>query len=261
MFFVVSKLLGSLTNPGILLGIFVLGSGAAALGRRKRLSAVLLGASVALILLFGVLPGAAWLALPLETRFVAAPALPDKVAGVIVLGGTEMVEQSAAWHQPMLSDPAPIAALIMLGRRYPDAKLVFTGGMRARRDENVSEAAIVRDFVNELDTSGRAIIYEDRSRNTYENAVLTRELIGPMPGEHWILVCQAIGMPRAVGVFRQAGWDVIPFPAGYLTGGTNEISLSFDPVGRFHLAAVALHEWIGMIVYRMMGYSDELFPR
>lgn len=259
MFFTVSKLLGALVNPATVLGIFILGSAAAALSRRKRLSAALLGGSAVLVLVFGVLPTAAWLARPLETRF-AAPVLPDRIAGVIVLGGTEMVEQSAAWGQPMVSDPAPFAALLTLGRRYPDAKLIFTGGIHSRRDPNVSEATIARDFVNELDTSGRAIIFEDQARNTHENAVFTRDLVRPKSGERWILVCPAIAMPRAVGVFRKAGWDVIPFPAGYVTAGADEAFLSFDLIGGFHLAAHALHEWIGLIVYRMMGYSDALFP-
>jgi len=160
----------------------------------------------------------------------------------------------------MVSDPAPLLALLTLGRRFPDAKLVFTGGIRSRRDQTVSESTVARNFINELDTSGRAIIFEDQARNTYENAVFTRELVGPKPGERWILVCQAIAMPRAVGVFRKAGWNVIPFPAGYLTAGPDEAFLSFDLIGGFRLAAYALHEWVGLIVYRMMGYSDALFP-
>ncbi|MFZ0694133.1 MAG: YdcF family protein, partial [Alphaproteobacteria bacterium] len=121
-------------------------------------------------------------------------------------------------------------------------------------------ATIAKDFINELDTSGRAIIFEDQARNTFENAVFTRGLVGPKPGEHWILVCQAIAMPRAVGVFRKAGWDVIPFPAGYLTAGRDRAFLSFDLTGGFRLATLALHEWVGLIVYRMMGYSDALYP-
>jgi len=259
MYFTVSKLLGGLANPATVLGILILASGAASFVRRKRLSAGLLAAAVALIIAFGVLPVSAWLALPLEARF-AAPVLPADIAGIIVLGGTERVEQSAAWGQPELSDPASVLALLTLGRRYPNAKLVFSGGLRSRMDANVSEAAIVRNFVNQLGASSSSIIYEDRSRNTYENALFTRELIKPKPGEHWILVCQAIGMPRAVGVFRKAGWDVIPFPAGYLGARGHEALLSFDMLGGFHLGAVAMHEWVGLIMYRVLGYMDEFFP-
>jgi len=260
MYFFLSKWLGNLTNPATLLAIFVLASGLAALLRRTRLLALLLALSVALVVSFGILPVSEWLAVPLETRFAPDPALPDHVEGIIALGGTERVDRSAAWRQPEFSDPAPIAALVALARRYPDAKLVFSGGQHAHDDDRVSEATVVRDFINQFGIDGRAIIYEDRSRNTLENATLTYNLVRPKPGEHWILITDAISMPRAVGVFRKAGWSVVPFPAGHLTDGKIGNFLSFDLLGGLGLAAVALHEWVGLIVYRFLGYTDELLP-
>jgi len=260
MFFLLSKLFGGLVSPAVWLAIAILGAGLATIARRKRLAVVLQGLSVVLVVLFGIFPCANWLAIPLEDRFSANPPLPDEVAGIIALGGTERVEQSAAWGQPVLSDPGPIAALVALGRRYPAATLVFTGGIHARSDRRVGETTIVRDFLSDLGADSRSIVYEDRARNTLENATLALELVKPKPGERWILVCQAIGMPRAVSVFRQAGWNVIPYPAGYLTNGQRGTDLSFDLIGGLSLAAVALHEWVGLIAYRIMGYTDALFP-
>src|SRR5215469_11606406 len=128
MYYFLSKSLGGLTNPGTLLAAFVLIAGLAALLRRKRLSAFSLAIAVVLTVSFGILPVANWLAVPLETRFETDPPLPDHVDGIIALGGTERVARSAAWRQPELSNPAPIVTLIALARRYPDAKLVFSGG-------------------------------------------------------------------------------------------------------------------------------------
>jgi uncharacterized SAM-binding protein YcdF (DUF218 family) len=261
MFITLASIFGGIANPAILLAFFTLATGVAALARRWWLAALLQGISVAIVLLFGVLPGANWLALPLESRFPVSPALPSDVAGIIALGGTERLEQSATWHQPTLSDAAPIVALINLGRRYPEAKLVFTGGLHATNDSGLSEADIVRQFVNQMGADASVILYDDRARNTHENAVFTRELVHPKPGERWILVCQAIGMPRAVGAFRRAGWDVIPFPTGYLSGSKRPAALSFDLLGGLNLAYFATHEWVGLMVYRLMGYTDELFPR
>jgi len=258
MFFTLSKLLSGLLDPATLLAIFVLGGGLARALKRQRLAAVLTTASAILVLLFGILPTAKWLAVPLETRFRAS-SLPDHVAGVIALGGTERLEQSAVWGQPTLTDPTPIAALIALGRRYPGAILAFTGGGRSASNPAVSEAVIVREFTGEFGANSAAIIYEDQARNTLENAVLSHRLIQPKPGDRWILVCQAIGMPRAVGVFRKAGWDVIPYPAGYLTDGRSG-TLAFDLKGGLDLASVATHEWVGLLAYWFMGYTDELFP-
>jgi uncharacterized SAM-binding protein YcdF (DUF218 family) len=62
-----------------------------------------------------------------------------------------------------------------------------------------------------------------------------------------------------MGVFRTAGWNVVPYPAGYLTGRRGGL-IGFDILGGFQLAYVALHEWAGLVAYRIMGYTDELFP-
>ncbi len=61
--------------------------------------------------------------------------------------------------------------------------------------------------------------FEDRSRDTWENAVFTKELVQPKPGERWLLVTSATHMPRSVGIFRKIGFDVIPYPVDYQTGG------------------------------------------
>jgi uncharacterized SAM-binding protein YcdF (DUF218 family) len=152
-------------------------------------------------------------------------------------------------------------ALIELARRYPEAKLVFSGGLHSRDATDVSEASIVRDFISDLGADLPALVYEDRSRNTIENAEFSRELVKPKPGEHWILITQAISMPRAVGTFRKAGWMVFPFPAGHVTNGKIGDFLSFDLQGGLELGAAALHEWVGLFVYRFLGYTDEIFPR
>ncbi len=62
---------------------------------------------------------------------------------------------------------------------------------------------------------------ERASRNTFENAVLTKAMVKPKPGERWLLVTSAWHMPRSVGIFRQAGWPVIAYPTDFETRGTD----------------------------------------
>jgi uncharacterized SAM-binding protein YcdF (DUF218 family) len=261
MLIAVLRLIERLVEPPTLLALLILGGLAALVLRRWRLALSLQIATAAIVIVFGLLPGGTWLALPLERRFPADPALPAHVAGIIALGGTERPTQSAAWHQPIFDDPAPIAALVALGRRYPEARLVFTGGAHTRLAPAVTEARIVRDFLTEIGSDANRVIYEDHSRNTLENALFSRTLVQPRPEETWILVTEAISLPRAVAVFRRAGWNVIPFPAGYLSSGDAGLSTTIDVQGGLRLAAIALHEWGGLIVYRLMGYTDAWFPK
>ena len=214
-----------------------------------------------IVLLFGLLPGGSWLAVPLEERFAANPALPDRVDGIIVLGGTERISLSAARRRPVFSDATPILEFLKLGERFPAAKMVFSGGAHPRNAPSPTEADIVHDFIRELGRDDAQVIYEARSQNTLENARLSRELVHPAAAERWILITQPISMPRAVGVFRQAGWNVIPFPAGYLTNPESRGTLSFNLFGQLRLASLALHEWGGLVVYWWTGYTSEFFPR
>jgi uncharacterized SAM-binding protein YcdF (DUF218 family) len=249
-----------LLDPWTLLGATVV-AGAIAVWFSQRLGAILAMTAAALVVTFGILPGAAWLALPLESRFPSDPPLPEQVAGIIALGGTERLSQSEAWKRPILNDPSPIAAMVALGRRYPQAKLIFSGGTGARRRHSITEAEIVRQFLMELGLDAGKVVYEEKSRDTFENALLTRDIVRPQPSQRWILVTQAISLPRAVAVFRHLGWDVIPFPAGYLSNGEAALDTGFHLVDGLNLASVAIHEWGGLLVYRLLGYSDELFPR
>lgn len=257
----VLRLLGRLLEPLILLTILVLAGVVAILFQRLRAALLLQLVTLAVLIVFGILPGGAWLTLPLEHRFAANPALPPRVDGIIVLGGTERIAQSALSHAPMFSDEAPILALLALGHRYPEAKLVFSGGMHPRNAPAPTEADIVRQFFQTIGVADSRVIYEARSRNTEENAVFSRDLVHPAATETWILVTEAISMPRAVATFRHAGWHVIPYPAGYLANTDRGLSATLDLFGELRLASLALHEWGGLIAYRLMGYTDELFPK
>ena len=68
-------------------------------------------------------------------------------------------------------------------------------------------------------------------------------------------------MPRAVGCFRAAGWTVLPYPTDFRTAGhlslVSELSLS----GQLARANSAAKEWVGLLVYYMLGRTDALFPR
>jgi uncharacterized SAM-binding protein YcdF (DUF218 family) len=84
------------------------------------------------------------------------------------------------------------------------------------------------------------VILETKSRNTYENATYCAALVQPTPQQRWLLVTGALHMPRAVASFHKAGFRIEPWP---VYGGTSEVSM----------VASAIHEWIGLIAYRLLG--------
>jgi len=261
MFFHASKLLWPLAQPSNLL-ILLLLVGVLALGLgRQRLARALLFGVAAVLVPIAVLPVGQWLLTPLENRFPAPTALPDRVDGVIVLGGGTDLEITAARGQVALQDSAErFTTLIELAHRYPDARLVLTSGETWLSGVALSEAEAVRRFYQKLGWDVGRVTFEDRARNTHENAVFSRELVRPAPGERWLLVTSASHMPRAVGVFRQAGWPVLAYPVDYQTTGGVRLWAGLDAAARLREFDGAIKAWLGLVAYRLSHRSSALFP-
>jgi uncharacterized SAM-binding protein YcdF (DUF218 family) len=261
MFFVLSKIFGFLTEPSnvlILLGLI----GAVLTATRWRRGGVrLMVASVVLLAIAGYSPVSSLLIEPLEDRFPpwdASRGLPD---GIVVLGGSINPEVSAYRNEPQLNEAAErLTVAVALARRYPSAKLVFSGGTGNMIFKTSTEGDQARAFFLQLGVPEAQLIIERRSRNTAENAQFTKELVQPQPGQRWLLVTSAAHMPRAVGIFRKAGFPVEAYPVDWRTRGPDDL-VPFDRLSR-GLARfdTASHEWVGLIGYWLTGRTSELFP-
>jgi uncharacterized SAM-binding protein YcdF (DUF218 family) len=230
--------------------------------RFQRLGRALVGASVALLLLFGLSPAANWLIIPLETRF-PVPALDGRrVDGVVVLGGALQERQTLA-HGPVALNNAGerLVAMADLARRYPAARVIFTGGAGVYSGADLPEGEVTRRKVGEFGLAAGRIVFESQSVDTYENAVLSKPLIQPKPGETWLLVTSAWHMPRAVGVFRRAGWEVTAYPVDFRSAGWRDAWRGFGSVSDgLRRTDIAAREYMGLLVYWATGRSSDLFP-
>ena len=248
MFFWASTTFWVLAQPSNLL-LLLLAAGTLALAfGRHRVSSWLLYPAVTALVLIGLLPVGDWLTLPLENRFPALAELPDEVDGIVVLGGSVQLSVAErrgtmAFHESAERD----ITMIELARRYPDAKLIYTG------------ASNWPPFVRRHGLAER-VLFEDRARNTYENAVFSKQLASPTPGERWLLVTSAAHMPRSVGVFRQVGWPVIPHPVDYETAGEVEFLVAPDVARRWSEFDQAVKAWTGLLAYWLTGRSSAPFP-
>jgi len=211
----------------------------------------------------GLSPLSVWTLLPLEQRFPAFADDGTPIAGIVVLGGGLDTTISAARDQLTLNDAGERqVALADLARRYPDARLVFSGGGAGTADGAPSEAGTVSRFADSLGIPPNRLVLEERSRNTRENAAYTARIVEPKPQERWLLVTSAWHMPRAVGCFRAAGFTVVAYPVDYRTTGPGDVwrirSFASDGLFEFDLA---VKEWIGLLAYRLAGFTGTLLPK
>jgi uncharacterized SAM-binding protein YcdF (DUF218 family) len=262
MFFVLSKVLGFFSLPSNFIAVVCVIGAAAWLLKRRRAGARLLLLGTVLLLLFGYVPLGNVLLLSLSERFPAWQFDGRDPDGIIVLGGGIDSEVSAARNTVELDAPAErVLAMLQLARRFPKARIVVSGGSAMLLEQPVPEAPIAGRLLQQFDLDGGRVILDSASRTTSENADFVRKLVDPKSGGRWLLVTSAFHMPRSVGVFRAAGFDVEAYPVDWRTRGWVDAVMPFDKLSAgLARSDVAVHEWVGLLSYWLSGRSRALFP-
>lgn len=261
MSFILSKIFWFLAQPGNLFFIvFILAIGLL-WTRWRRFGRRLLVALLAFGIVVAVLPLGQWLILPLENRFPQLKPLPKRVDGIVVLGGAVNQFVSRARGQPAVGGSAErLVAFAELARKYPAANLVFSGGSGNLFRQDIKEAEAARAFLKQLGLDTARVRFEARARNTYESAVNAYALVRPKPGAVWLLITSARHMPRAYGLYRAAGWRIVPYPVDYATDGYFRLRLRFNFAGGLGGLGAGLKEWIGLTYSYVSGRTARWFP-
>lgn len=226
--------------------------------RLPRAGRALALAALSALLASGLLPVGAWLAAPLEARHPRPDPPPARVDGIVVLGG--YTDPGAPCDHPELplNDAAErLTEALVLARRHPRAKLLVSGGGWALDSGECSEAELTGRFLARLGFDADRLLLETRSRNTRENALFSRELADPRPGEVWLLVTSAMHMPRALAAFRAVGFDVVPWPVDFAARDPWAGLDVIDMPRNWRLLDRASHEWLGLLWYRWRGWIGD----
>jgi uncharacterized SAM-binding protein YcdF (DUF218 family) len=263
VFFFLSKTVGVMLLPSNLM----VGAGVAGLilllTRFYSIGRKLVAASLLLLAVCGFAPIGNLLLYPLESRFPPWDESRGAPDGVIVLGGAIEPDLSAMHGTPVFGPSIDrLIAAAQLAHRYPNARILFSGGNGSLDSTDPArEADFALPVFESLGISKDRLIMERRSRNTLENAEFSKALAAPKQGERWLLVTSAYHMPRAVGIFRKAGFAVEPYPVDWRMGGrANLLRPSRFFIGGLGRVDTASREWMGLIAYWITGRTSELFP-
>jgi uncharacterized SAM-binding protein YcdF (DUF218 family) len=262
MFFIASKVLWFVLVPVHLLLIGAFLGALAARGRFTHIGRRVAIFCGAILLVIAFTPVSVWLIRPLEDRFALPSAEMGAPTGIIVLGGAIDDEIGQARHQVSFGEGAGrLTEAAILARRYPQARIIYTGGSSSLIGRPSAESAEAKKLLVALGVDADRIELEERSRNTDENARFTRDLVAPKSGEIWLLVTSAYHMPRSMGLFRKAGFNVIAYPVDFHSNGdSRDWRMVAEATSRLRLFDIAAHEWTGLIAYRLAGKIDDWFP-
>ena len=262
MFFVASKIFWMLASPINLLLFGALAGAALCYSRHARFGRGLALTAILVLLAVAFLPVSALLMAPLEDRFPQPPADLKPPYGIVVLGGAVNDAMSAARGQTIFDEGGErITEAVILAKRFPQARVVYTSGTNSLLGGSSNEAARARDLMAAMGVAPDRVTIEDKARNTEENAAFTAAIVHPEPQQRWIVVTSAFHMPRAMGVFEKAGFHPIAYPVSFYTDGRRpDLRPTSKSVLNLRVFTLAMREWIGLAAYWASGRIDHLFP-
>jgi uncharacterized SAM-binding protein YcdF (DUF218 family) len=261
MFFYLSKILWFFIQP-LNLALFLLLVGIVALVFNWCRLSLTSSLGAFLILGLGVWTSLGALMLnPLEERF-QRPALPDRIDGIVLLGGgLEGGINLVRGGYELNAGGDRLVEAAVLARRFPEARIVISGGTGSLVLDGEGDAETAPRLLTALGVAAERLVLENKSRDTFENAQFSKALVSPKPGETWLLVTSAFHMPRSMALFRKADFAVLPWPVDYRTSGAEGIGIARDnPLDSLRNLTTAIREWIGLVAYWLSGRIETPFP-
>ncbi|MGF1651261.1 MAG: YdcF family protein [Hyphomicrobiaceae bacterium] len=285
MFFEISKIGFALVMPSNLCLILIgVGVSLLALGRYRRAALRLTVTGFLALVVLGYGPVGVVMLSPLEERFappVPAPSPADRLAsigaidGIILLGGFEDGRISRTRGQVATFDAGErLIETARLGHLIEGVPIIFSGGVGGLVNSYEPAGDAVVAFLRDIGLPDTRLFHEGQSRNTFENAVETRALIetlalverretgsgASVPGR-WLLITTSWHMPRSVGTFRKAGFEVVAWPVDFRTAGEADASRLGNGIHEgLERVDLAAKEWIGLLAYWLTGRSESVFP-
>jgi uncharacterized SAM-binding protein YcdF (DUF218 family) len=189
-----------------------------------------------------------------EIKATAEPAAQSYDA-IIVLGGTSAWDEQLDRVQFTRGGDRLFQGLQLL-RKGVAPKLIFTGGSGSLKHPDKLEANWVQSWLAKAKLNDSAIVFENKSRNTHENAAFTKPLLGNANGRY-LLITSGFHMRRSVACFAHEGIKVTPYSADRYSGGPMRFELDYLLLPEADVMQgwnQLLHEWFGCISYKISGY-------
>ena len=224
----------------------------------NRLSKFFFFLTLLFFLISGILPIGSYLGYVLEKKYHFSNYYPNQVDGILILGGATDPYLSDKYNQVILNDSGErLIESVLLINKYPDAKIIFSGGSGSLFYPELDHATVAKKFFENMEINNN-IIYEEQSRNTFENILYSKTIVMPKDSENWLLVTSAFHLNRSLAVASKLDWKLIPYATDFRHPKKFTWKVSFNFLSNFSEFDHSTHEWIGIIYYYFMGRLDSL---
>lgn len=222
---------------------------------RARVSRILLLSVTLVALLLVCTPAVAHLAVgSLESQFPPAPGeRPDDAQALVVLsGGLTSLDDQGTRVQLSPDTYYRCRMALRLYRQGDPIPIVASGGKVDPDRPGPTLAAAMRDFLVSNGVDADDVIVEEQSSTTFENAMHSADLLQRRHVSRFVLITDAIHLPRAARCFRRQGLVPTARASRRFAESFRWELRSFlpSPTAARHVKMV-VHEWVGLAWYRL----------
>ncbi len=253
MFFILSKILNFFLDPlNLLIISFLLFLFITAIAKKNKLKGIYLFVPFWIVLLYKPIPE--FLLKNLEDKFFNEEETFLELEGIIVLGGSTDSGKIAKERNDISlgSSSERVFKGLQFLQQKPQGIVIFTGLSSSLFHEGLSEAEIIEKLIKALKVYSKNILFEKRSRNTFEDAFYTGEIIKNHQIKKWGIVTSASHMKRAIATFEKEHPEIVFEPilvdfqtANSIYWGPGNMQDSID------FWRVYIHETVGYWVYKL----------
>lgn len=260
MSFFLSKFLWLFFNPFTLF-VFIFSVGFIFLIFKKyKISIYILSIALFVILFISIFPIGKFGIYLLEKDFHFKYVYPDKVDGILILSGATDPYLSKEYESIELNSSAErLTESIFLINKYKNAKIIFSGGSGYLNFPNLDHSEVAKKFFKRMNIKNEKIIFENKSRNTYENILFSKNIANPKKSETWLLVTSASHMKRSILISQKQKWKLIPYPVDFNQPKNISLTPSMNFFSNFVSFQKAFHEWLGIFSYYLMDRTERIF--
>jgi uncharacterized SAM-binding protein YcdF (DUF218 family) len=225
--------------------------------KKYKISFHILLISLLYILFISIFPIGKFGIFLLEKEFHSKTIYPDNIDGILILSGATNPFLSNEYNTIELNASSErLIESFFLINKYKNAKVIFSGGSGYLNQPHLDHTNVAKKFYDKMKIDSNKIIYENKSKNTFENILFSKELVKPNINENWLLITSAAHMRRALLISQKQNWKFIPYPVDF----NQPKNIKFKPSINFFSNVTnfqkAVHEWLGLLSYYLMGRSD-----
>ena len=260
MSFYISKIFWLIFNPFNIFIFISLFSVFLYFINKRRFSLFIFLINFIFVSLISFFPVGSFLIYNIEKEYHENTKIPEKLDGILILGGATNPLLFKEYNQISLNGAAErLVESAMMIKKFQKIKVIFSSGSGIVNRPDLSHSKVAKSFYKKMGVEINKIIFEDNSRNTYENIIFSKKIAKPKTNENWLLITSAYHMKRALLIADKNNWKLTPYAVDFKNLKNFRFTPNLKLLTNLNLFQLGFHEWSGLISYYIMGRTNKIF--